>query len=169
MPWKPGESGNPTTQFKKGHAPISPGRPIGIVRLVRELTGNGEACVRLMVNVMNGTVPRLKLWDRKTKRKKAAVERAQAQAKNAKHVPQRSYRYVTVRDQMNAAKWLIDRGFGKVPLTYELAQRPPAPVPLEELDDKEVATLMNLLKMARQRRQARIIEGKAEILPEETK
>jgi hypothetical protein len=174
MPWKSGESGSPAHMFKKGHAPISPGRRIGIVRLVRDLTHNGEDCVQLLYQVMTGTLPRLELWALKNQRVIAALKRRRRTEPRKRGKPAPSdlplpdYEAVTVQERITAARLLIERGFGKVPLTFELAQRPPTPVPLEELDDQELAQVMDLLGRARHRRQARVIEGKAEALPEET-
>jgi hypothetical protein len=168
MPWRPGESGNPATKFQKGHAPISPGRPIGIVRLVREMTNNGEDCVRLMCQVMTGTLPRLALGDRRGTRalaeSRSGPAARQGRRRLAGGVRPPAYEPVTVRDRLAAAKWLIDRGFGKVPLTFELTQRPPTPVPLEELTDEELAQFMALLTFAKQRRHARVIESRAQTL-----
>jgi hypothetical protein len=162
-------------KFRKGHAPISPGRRIGVVRLVRELTGDGEACVLLLYQVMTGTLPRLELWNEKNERLvKEITRRRQAKERRrcprpARELPPSDYEPVTVQERMAAARLLLERGFGKTPLTFELAQRPPAPVPLEELDDQELVTFMDLMARARTRRHARVIEGSATpALPEET-
>lgn len=101
-----GSGGRPPQQyqFKPGQSGNPGGRPRGFSRYIRQQTKDGTELVDLMVKVLRG-------------------EPVNGQRRKP-----------TLRDRMDAATWLADRGFGKPsqPLEVETDSRPPFIIALRE-------------------------------------
>lgn len=81
--------------FQPGKSGNPGGRPKGLAQLVRELTNNGKELVILHLEIMRG---------------KLAVDFVNPEGFKYKRKP-------SIRDRMEAAQWLADRGFGKTEQT----------------------------------------------------
>ena len=76
------------------------GRPKGIARLAREATNGGTDLVAFFQAIFQGNVPQ--------------VGEGQAVGRD-----------VTLKDRIEAGYWLADRGYGKAPITVNVAEDEP--------------------------------------------
>jgi hypothetical protein len=92
----PNINGNTHGQgFKKGRSGNPGGRPKGLAALIRARTQDGQELVDLMLKIMRGELP---------------VERTYIRDGEEYTVLEKP----SLRDRMQAAEWLAERGFGKV-------------------------------------------------------
>ena len=86
--------------FVPGQSGNPGGRPRGLARMVREAVGEGADLIEFMTAVLKGDAKRL------------------------------GVRTVSLRDRMQAAEWLTDRGYGKtIPVVDLPVEVPPPSVP----------------------------------------
>lgn len=127
MPFKRGRSGNVATQFKRGRSGNPGGRPLGLTRYIREVTGEGSELVEFMLAVFRGDLGGIP-YDR---------------------APALHRRRVDLRDRIAAATWLADRAFGRPGQVLDDAvPETPSSYDLSALSLEELRTMQSILVKA---------------------
>jgi len=136
MTWTKGQSGNPTTRFRKGASGNPGGRPRGLAVYIREQTHEGRDLVDMHLRIITGLDPR-----------NSAQLQAFRQATGRAPKPLRP----KLSDIVASATWLADRGFGKPTQAMEIIGAPPPEddeVDFGRLSDCELELLDQLVMKA---------------------
>jgi hypothetical protein len=108
------------------------GRPRGLASLAREAVGDGHGLVAFFLAVLRGDAEAL------------------------------GERRITMRDRLQAAEWLADRGFGKAPIVVEIPEEQPpeddsawqiTEAQMDELSGETRGKLLDVIQLVREERQ----------------
>jgi hypothetical protein len=120
--WVKGQSGSPEHLFRPGHVSVH-ARPMGLMRYIRAATRDGQELAEFMLAVMRADVDSLTpewlkaIIEMPTKgilREPKAIAKTLNDARGLEKFRRHPSVFVTMSMRMSAARWLADRGYGKV-------------------------------------------------------